>query len=155
MLEIAVVPLTPRIVVIAARGGIALATAGAIVIGGTETAPPSSAMLPGGGWGLSLLALMAFPRVRKNDLLFPLAGCSAAAGYLTAAPGLDASLWAVAAGASGPLAVALTLSLMYVRYQAASNQHMSFVEWRQLDRRKRRADTKLPAVPGIPIQNDG
>jgi hypothetical protein len=155
MRVIIVVPLTPRFVVMAARGGIALATAGAIVIGGTETAPPSSAMLAGGGWGLSLLALMGFPRVRKNDLLFPLAACTAAAGYLTAAPGLDASLWATAAGASGPLAIAVTLSLMYVRYQAASNQHMSFVEWRQLDRRKKRVETKLPAIPGNPIQNDG
>lgn len=155
MLEIAVVPMTPRFVVIAARGGIALATAGAIFLGGTESEPPSSAMLAGGGWGLSLIVLMAFPRVRKNDLLLPLAGCTAAAGYLTAAPGPDAALWAIAAGAFGPLAVALTLSLMYIRYQAASNQHMSFVEWRHLDRRKRRADTKLPGLPGIPIQNDG
>ncbi len=145
--------LTPRMVVLGARGGIALATAGAIVIGGTETAPPSSMMLAGAGWGLSLLALMAFPRVRRNDLLLPLAGCCAVAGYLTSASGLDAAIRATLAGASGPLAVAATLGLMYTRYKAASNAHMSFVEWRQFDRRGKRAE---PAIaPGIPLHNDG
>lgn len=148
-------PFTPRFIVLGARSGIALATAGAIVAGGTEIAPPSSMMLVGAGWGLSLLALMAFPRVRKNDLLLPLAGCCAVAGYLTSASGLDNALWAAAAGASGPLAVAATLALMYTRYQAASNPHMSFVEWRQLDRRRKRSDTKLPIAQAIPVHNDG
>jgi hypothetical protein len=149
------VQLTPRMIVLGARGGIALATAGVIVVGGTETAPPPSILLAGGGWGFSLLALMAFPRVRRNDLLFSLGACTALAGYLASAHGIEAGIISALIGASGPLAVAATLALMQVRYKAASNPHMSFVEWRQFDRRRRRSDSKAPAPPAITIQNDG
>jgi hypothetical protein len=139
------VQVTPRMIVLGARGGIALATAGVIVVGGTETAPPPSILLAGGGWGFSLLALMAFPRVRRNDLLFSLGACTALAGYLASAHGIEA----------GIISAAATLALMQVRYKAASNPHMSFVEWRQFDRRRRRSDSKAPAPPAITIQNDG
>jgi hypothetical protein len=154
-MEIAAVQLTPRMIVLAARGGLVLATAAVIVLGGTETAPPPFILLAGSGWALSLMALLAFPRVRRNDLLFSLSACTALAGYLTAPRGLEAGIVGALAGTSGPLAVSLTLALMGVRYKAASNPHMSFVEWRQFDRRRRRTDPQVPVKPAITVQNDG
>jgi hypothetical protein len=137
---------TPRTIVLAARGGIALATAGVVAIGATEPAAPSAMLLAGGGWGATLLVLAAFPRVRKNDLLAAVAGCGALVGGLTAAGDVADFVGAAIAGLAGPAAVALTVSMMRVRQLAASNEHMPFVEWRRLDRR-RRSEAQLPAPP--------
>lgn len=138
--------LTPRTIVLAARGGIAVASAGLIAIGATESAAPPALLLAGGGWGASLLVLAAFPRIRKNDLLAAVGGCGGLIGFLTASGGIGDFALAALAGLAGPIAVALTLSTMRVRQLAASNEHMPFVEWRQLDRR-RRSDARQPEAP--------
>lgn len=137
-------PLTPRTIMIAARGCLALATIGAILVGGSATMPPSALLLAGGGWGAALLVMLGFPRVRKNDLLSAVGGCAALTGFLTAAGGVGPALTASLLGAAGPGAIALTMAMLRVRHLAAANPHMSFTEWKQVDRRRRRTDAPIP-----------
>jgi len=142
--------LTPGTIKLAARGGMGVATIGLMVAGGTETGAPPAMLLAGGGWAASLLVLLSFPRVRKNDLLAAVGGCGGIAGFLTTSGGIENAALAALAGIAGPAALALTLSVMRVRHLAAANEHMPFVEWRQLDRR-RRSDAELPALPAKPV----
>ena len=94
------------------------------------------ALIMGGSAG-SLLTLLAFPRVRRNELLVAVATCGALTGCLRATGWTLDTLGTVLSGLAGPLVVALTLSVIRVRNLAASNAHMSFVEWRQFDRRSK------------------
>ena len=146
-------PLTPRKVALSARAGLALCAAGMLSAEAIEpTAMPL--VLAGGGWCASLLALLAFPRVRKNDLLLAIGASHSVAGLLVAVPNLEAGLLNAAAGAFGPGFIALTLSVMYVRGLANANWHMPFVEWRQLDRRRRPSDRPAEARQIRTVQID-
>jgi hypothetical protein len=146
------VPLTPRTIALSARGGLALCAAGIVSLEATEPAA-LPLVLAGGGWCVSMLALLSFPRIRKNDLLLAIGGSSSLAGFLTASPDLTAASLNAAAGATGPGLIALTLAAMRIRQLAGENWHMPFVEWRQIDRR-RRARRQSPVVPIGTIQID-
>jgi hypothetical protein len=139
--------LTPRMIAMAARGGLGLCTAGAILaVATSDLGAPPPLLLAGCGWGASLLTMLAFPRVRRNDLLASVAACSAFTGFLTAAGPFEARALAALAGLSGPLSVGITMAMMRVRHLAASNWHMPFAEWQQLDRRRRGSDSPKPAL---------
>jgi hypothetical protein len=129
--------ITPRTIALSARAGIAVGAGGMLLL---EVSP---ILLACGGWGTSLLALLAFPRIRRNDLLIAVGAGGAIFGMAAAAPDMDRALLNAAAGAFGPALIALTLRVMHVRGLASANWHMSFVEWRQLDRRRRR-DSRSP-----------
>lgn len=137
--------LTPRKIVLAARSGLGIVTIGGITLGAADFGAPAPLLLAGGGWAVSALTLLSFPRVRKNDLLMSLAGCSALAGYLTAARGFEAGMLAALACLAGPASIAIMITVMRVRHLAAANSHMPFSEWQQLDRRRRRNDTPVLA----------
>lgn len=146
-------PLTPRNVALASRVGLALsATASIVSLAAVEPSalPP---LLAGGSWIASLLTLLAFPRVRKNDLLTVVGGSCALAGVLIAQPDVGSGLMNAVAGAFGPAIIAATLEVMRVRQLANANWHMPFVEWRQLDRRRRIGD-RQNAMRGVKPRQD-
>ena len=138
------VPLTPRNIVIAARVGLVAGVAA--VVSYVFVAPRLSPVaLILGGSAASLLTLLAFPRVRRNELLVAVATCGALTGCLRATGWTLDTLATVASGVAGPAIVAMTLSVIRVRNLAASNAHMSFVEWRQFDRRSKHRGEEIKA----------
>jgi len=138
-------PLTPRTIVVAARGGLGLAAIGALILG-FEPFDPPALFLTGTAWGVSMLTLLSFPRVRRKDLLTGLcAGCTFA-GYLATSGSIEARALGALAGLAAPLALSITFLVMRTRHLAASNWHMPFTEWQQLDRRRRR-DTPIVKLP--------
>lgn len=137
--------LTPRTIVITARGGLGLAVIGCVILGLGQVNPPAL-FLTGGGWVVSMLTLLSFPRVRRKDLLVGLCAGCAFAGYLAASGPIGTRGLAALAALAAPLGLSITFLVMRTRHLAASNWHMPFSEWQQLDRRRRR-NTPVAQLP--------
>jgi hypothetical protein len=137
------VPLTPGQIMVAARAGMVATVAYGISGIAMETGPIGFGAL---GYCGTLAGFLAFPRIRRDDILIAsTGGVTLAAGAAAFGTGhFDVISWAAAI-----VGIALTvvpLVAARVRRLAASNPHMPFAEWRVLERRQGRRSTDRPLV---------
>lgn len=135
--------LTPNNVVFGARAGlVALATADAFLPHGALS--PGLVALAIGYFG-ALASLLAFPRVRRGDVIAALAAGITLRACMPAfaTDAIDVTAWL-----GGSIGITLAIAPQTVaqaRRLAASNAHMPFAEWRTLAHRRRRSDRRADA----------
>ena len=133
--------MTPQTITFAARGLlVGLAAADALVPHDLVTSGTSSFAL---GYVGTLAGLLAFPGIRRNDVLAALGAGLALRALLPAfsTGQLDMAAWIGGIAGLG-LAVA-PLAVAHARRLAGSNPYMHLADWRQAERR-RRGDAERP-----------